>query len=201
MKNRMKTKSLFFLFLLTLILTVNFYSQGSDGKTYVDKKNGFSISYPADFKVLAGAKAASETAFGDPGKGAKLIKVTPLRIPEKYHGEYEFNIWVSKYPKDKCGAPDSDANDEVVLEPPPEGLPKTRTIDGNTFYAYSGSDGGMSKSLGLAGYRGMVNKSCWQIQSVTYQVSAFDDFKSFNDKIIDKAFEQFVNSFRFIEGK
>ena len=59
----------------------------------------------------------------------------------------------------------------------------------------------MSKSIGVMGYRGIFGGKCWQIQSMSYQVSAFDDYRSFDHKIIDKAFEQFVLSFKFIGGK
>ena len=72
-------------------------------------------------------------------------------------------------------------------------------IGGHTFYAYNGGEGGMSKSLGLWGYRSLIGGKCWQIQSMSYQVSAFDDYKTFDDKIIAKAFETFVSSFKLLK--
>ncbi len=195
----MKMKSLLG-FLVLHVMFVAVYSQGADKglKTHVDKKNGFSFSYPKDFGISVGKKAGTETAFGDPGKGKKLLKVFPLHIPAKYHGEYEFNLWISSDPKDKCGAPEPD---EFQGDDPDTKRPKTMTIGGRTFYTYSDSEGGMSKSMGLDGLRGAVNHRCWQIQSLTYQVSAFDDYKTFDYKIIQKSFEQFVKSFQFTNGK
>ena len=186
-----------FLFSLSLTLAASLYSQ--TGKTYMDKKHGFSVNYPGDFEVLVGKRAVSETAFGEPGKGEKLVKISPRSIPEKFHGWYEFNVWRSTDATVKCGAIEAGEENAIPFEEPSEGAPKTRMIDGHTFYAYVAADGGMSKQMGVGGYRGMVNNSCWQIQSMSYQVSAFDDFKTFNGKIIDKAFDQFVNSFKFIK--
>src|SRR5437868_13380824 len=91
-----------FLFSLSLTLAASLYSQ--TGKTYMDKKHGFSVNYPGDFEVLVGKRAVSETAFGEPGKGEKLVKISPRSIPEKFHGWYEFNVWRSTDAKAKCGA-------------------------------------------------------------------------------------------------
>lgn len=183
------------LFLLASLLFVA-GANAQTANTYTDAKNGFSVAYPVDFKALTGKAAASETAFGDPGIGKKLVKFTPKHIPAKFHGEYEFSVW-SGITKANCGAPAADESVGSIPVAAPEQGEKTRKIGGHPFYAYSGSEGGMSKSLGLNGFRGMVGKRCWQIQSMTYQVSAYDDFKGFNDKIIDKAFERFVGSFKF----
>jgi hypothetical protein len=182
------------LFLLAGLLIVAGVN-AQTGKTYTDVKNGFSVAYPDDFKVVTGKAAASETAMGDPGIGKKLVKITPKHIPEKYHGDYEFSVW-SGVTKDNCAAPVADEEIGIPIEVPAEGA-KTRMIGGHTFYAYGGSEGGMSKSMGISGFRGIVGKRCWQIQSMIYQVSAFDDFKGFDGKIIDKAFEKFVASFKF----
>lgn len=70
-------------------------------------------------------------------------------------------------------------------------------IDGQTFYSYGDTEGGMSKSMGLNGYRGLIGNRCWQIQSVTMQVNAYEDYKPFDDKIIARTFEQFVSSIKF----
>ena len=181
--------------LLNLILVSCLHSQTS-GKTYTNKKNGFKFNYPADFEVLAAAKAKSETAFGDPGAGTKLVSVTPMHIPGKYHGNYEFNVWQSSDPKSKCGEPVNGEHVGNISVEAPE-AEKTKSIGGHTFYTYNGSEGGMSKTLELSGYRGLVAGKCWQIQSVSYQVSAFASFKYFDSKIIEKAFEKFVSSFKF----
>jgi hypothetical protein len=192
----MKIRSIVLFLFVNLMLAAAAFGQAS--ATYTDKKNGFSVGYPSDFKVLVGARAKSETAFGDPGAGVKLAAVAPKRIPEKYHGDYQFNVWRSAAKGTKCGAPAEGENlggfPVAVSE-----TEKTRMIDGHEFYAYGGAEGGMSKSLGIHGYRGMVGGKCWMIQSMTYQVSAFEDFKSFDDKIIDKAFEKFVTSFKFVK--
>ena len=193
MRNTSLPLSISFIFLLSVCV----FAQGA-GKTYSDKKNGFSFSYPADFKISVGTKAESLHYFGDPGKGKKLVKVYPRYIPEKYHGSYEFNIWLSDDPKDKCGAPEADEFSGADTD---RKRPKTRTIAGHTFFAYNDSDAGMSKSMGMDGLRGIVNNKCWQIQAVTEQVYAFDHTTNFNHKIIDKAFERFVNSFRFVGAK
>ena len=100
----MKIRSLSLFLLLNLVFVAALYSQ-TTAKTYVDKKHGFSFSYSRDFAVSVGSKAKADTAFGDPGAGVKLVSVTPGNIPEKFHGWYEFNIWVSTDPKDKCVAP------------------------------------------------------------------------------------------------
>ena len=182
---------------LNLAFAACMYSQ-TPVKTFADKVHGFSFNYPGDFTVLVGPKAKSETAFGDPGAGSKLVSVTPRHIPDNYHGDYEFNVWRSNDPKAKCGEPveGDHAGDISVTAPDSE---KTRMIGSHTFYAYSGSEGGMSKTLELSGYRGMVGGKCWQIQSMSYQVSAFDHFKYFDSKIIAKAFEKFVASFQFVK--
>lgn len=138
------------------------------------------------------------TAFGDPGAGTKIVKVSPVSIPAKYHGDYEFNVWRSNSSKAKCGAPAAGQEAGSIPIEAPESA-KTKIIGGHTFYAYAGSEGGMSKSLGLTGYRGIVGGKCWQIQSVTYQVSAFDDFKGFDQKIIDASFAKFVDTFKFVK--
>lgn len=188
---------LFFIFLLSADL----FSQtsGKGGlKVYLDKSLHFSLEYPSDFKVAVGARAKSDdSAFMEPGQGKKLVKVVPIRIPGKYHGWYEFNIWRDTDPKAKCGEPDEDELNLSVPISPVTDSPKTREIDGQTFYAYTGSEGGMSKGMSVVGFRSKVSDKCWQIQSVTYQVSAFDDFKSFDEKIINNAFERFIKSFRF----
>ena len=178
---------------LIFLLSVCVSAQTS-GKTYVDKKNGFSISYASDFKIATGKKADTVHYFGDPGKGTKLLKVYPGYIPVKYHGDYEFNVWVSDDAKDKCSEP---AADEFPGADTDTKQPKTKMVAGQTFYTYNDSDAGMSKAISVDGLRGVVNGKCWQIQVVTEQVSAFDHTVSFNQKIIDKSFEQFVNSFRW----
>ena len=191
----MQLRSIFLFVSLSLIsVSWAFSQERSDWKTYTDTKNGVSVSYPSDFKLYLGAKAETENYFGDPGKGTKLFKISPLHIPEKYHGDYEFNIWISTDAKDNCGAP---AADEFPNGDPDTKRPKTRTIDGQTFYSYGDTEGGMSKSMGLDGYRGMIGKRCWQIQSVSMQQSAYDDYKSFDDKIIERNFEQFVRLIKF----
>lgn len=192
-------KTLKFASLIVLYLAcVAAASAQSTVKTYTDKTYGFSVNFASDFKVATGKSAKSETAFGDPGTGTKIMKVSPAGIPAKYHGDYEFNVWRSNNSRAKCGAPTANERDaNIPIEAPAEGSPKTMSIGGHTFYAYTGSEGGMSKSLGLIGYRGKVGNRCWQIQSMTYQVTAFDDFKSFDDKIIQNSFEKFVRSFRF----
>jgi hypothetical protein len=180
-------------FVITALLATAAYSQSA----YSDKANGFSVLYPPGFKVLKDSRAASETAFGDPGRGRKLIKVVPVSIPKKYHGDYEFSIWKSVDKKLNCGAPIAEEEvGDIPLEELEKGVARSITIAGTTFYAYSGSDGGMSKSLGLFGYRGLVKGVCWQIQSLTYQVSAFDDYKSFNAGGINKQYTVFLNSFK-----
>ncbi len=189
-------RSLFLFLALNLTLVAGVFAQTA--KTYSDKTYGFTVNFATDFKVAAGKNAKSETAFGDPGTGTKIIKFSPASIPAKYHGDYEFNVWRSNNSRAKCGAlTAADRNASVPIEDPATGSPKTMTIGGHTFYAYVGSEGGMSKSLGLVGYRGKVGNRCWQIQSMTYQVSAFDDFKTFDDKIIENSFEKFVASFKF----
>jgi hypothetical protein len=182
-------------------LTSALYAQDK-AKAYTDKTYGFSVNFASDFKVATGARARSQTAFGDPGTGTKIVKVSPVSIPSKYHGDYEFNVWRSNNSRAKCGAPTADERDgNIPIEGPAEGSPKTMSIDGHIFYAFTGSEGGMSKSLGLIGYRGKVGNRCWQIQAMTYQVSAFDDYKAFDDKIIQKSFETFVASFKFAKKK
>lgn len=193
----MKIRSLFLMILLNSALAAAIGAQ-TPGKTYSDKTYGFSVNFASDFKASAGKNAKSETAFGDPGTGTKIVKFSPVNIPSKYHGDYEFSVWRSNNARAKCGAPAADERDgNIPIEGPAEGAPKTKTIGGYTFYAYTGSEGGMSKSLGLMGYRGKIGNRCWQIQSMSYQVSAFDDYKAFDDKIIQKSFEQFVMSFKF----
>ena len=197
----MKIKSVIALLFLTLAITAAAFSQTT--KTHVDRKNGFSFGYPSNYKVTVGKRAASETAFGDPGKGRKLLNISPSNIPSWFAGFYEFNIWVSTDPAVKCGEPTSDGDDEVSLGPPDEGKAKTRKFGSHTFYAYSGEDGGMSKSLGLKGYRGMIGKSCYQIQSLTYRVSANDTERTIKRveayyPTIDKAFARFIKTFRFL---
>ena len=197
----MKIKSGIALFFLTLVATAGAFSQTT--KTYVDRKNGFSFSYPSDYKVTVGKRAASETAFGDPGKGRKLLNVSPAHIPSWFAGFYEFNIWIASDPAVKCGEPTSDGDDEVPLGPPDEGKAKTRKFGSHTFHAYSGEDGGMSKSLSLQGYRGLIGKNCYQIQSLTYRVSANDTRRTIKRveayyPTIDKAFARFIKTFRFL---
>ena len=72
----MPNRSLPFSIPWILLLSVCVIAQGS-GKTYSDKTNGFSVRYPADFKVAVGKKAETVHYFGDPGKGTKLIKAYP----------------------------------------------------------------------------------------------------------------------------
>ena len=190
----MKATSLVLFFLLNLIFVPGLFAQTT--KTYTDKKNGFSFKYPSDFALVFGAKAKLETAFGDPGAGVKLLGVAATNIPERYHGSYQFDIWRSSSSKTKCGPPAAEESVGNIPIEAPE-TKKTKTIGGHTFYAYTGSEGGMSKSFTLRGYRGVVGGKCWQIQSVTYQVSAFEDYKMFDEKIIDKAFQKFVVTFAF----
>ena len=157
----MKTKSIVLFFLLNLVLAAGLFAQTS--KTYTDMKNGFSFKYASDFALAFGSKAKLETAMGDPGLGVKLLSVSPKRIPEKYHGTYEFNIWRSKDTEGKCSAPAEGENLSIPIQGPDEGKPKTIEIGGHTFYAYTGQEGGMSKSLTLTAYRGVVGGRCWQI--------------------------------------
>ena len=189
----MKIRSLFCV--LILITAFAAAAEAQSTRSYSDAKHGFSVSYPGNFKVRTGKSAATETAFGEPGRGVKLAKFSPRSIPAKHHGEYEFNVWRSNAKAAKCGVPIADESNAIPIEAP--ATAKTRTIAGHKFYAYTGSEGGMSKSLGVNGYRGMAGGKCWQIQSMTYQVSAFDDFKPFNQKPIDRAFDKFVRSFKF----
>lgn len=162
-------------------------------KTYTDAKYGFSFSYPSDFTVMTGEAAVKNSYFADQGKGVKLVKVAPAHIPTKYHGEYEFNIWVSDDPVEKCGQP---SEDEFMV---PDGKPDTatRVIDGHTFHHYSDEDAGMSKIIFYEGYRAIVGDKCWQIQSTDYQAEAYDDFKAFDAKIIDRAWQNFLDSIKF----
>jgi hypothetical protein len=162
-------------------------------RTYTDAKYGVTFSYPSDFKVTTGEAASKQSYFADQGKGVKLVKVAPVRIPTRYHGEYEFNIWVSNDPAEKCGPP---SEDEFMV---PDGKPdtETRVIDGHTFHHYSDEDAGMSKIIFYEGYRAIVGDKCWQIQSTDYQAEAYDDFKAFDAKIIDKAWQNFLDSIRF----
>ena len=177
-----------------LLLTLTALSQTV--KTYTSTSAGFSAEYPSTFKVLTGRKAVADTAFGDPGRGKKVVTFMAAPIPQKYHGWYEFNIWISDDAADKCGIPVRDDSANVVMNSPESG-PATRAIGGHTMHAYTGAEGGMSKSLGVNGFQGIVNGKCWQIQSMEYQVSAYDDFKSFDSKIIERAFEKFLSTFRF----
>jgi len=165
------------------------------GRTHVDKANHFSFDYPSDFRVDLRKAAAADTYFGDPGVGTKLLRVRPISIPLKYHGGYEFNIWRTNDSKD-CGEIKEGEDHVVVFQVPEEG-PRTRTIDGQNFFAYTGTEAGMSKYLRVDGYRGVVGGKCWSIQSVSYQSSGYDDSKGFDKKIIERAFEKFIASFRF----
>ncbi|MBV9241981.1 MAG: hypothetical protein JO314_08230 [Acidobacteria bacterium] len=174
-----------------VLLTVNCPTQTT--QTYTDTKNGLSFSYPSDFKVTTGSAAATESWFPDQGKGVKLLKVAPTRIPTRYHGEYEFNIWLSDDPADKCGVPLPDEFETQDEKPDT----KTRVIDGQTFHHYSDEDAGMSKIIYYEGYRTVIGKKCWQIQSSVFQAEAYDDFKPFDGKIIDRAWEKFLDSVKF----
>lgn len=165
-------------------------------RTYTDAKNSIRFQYASDFVVVKGTQAKIDTAFGDPGIGSKLFAVRPAHIPARYHGSYEFNVWVSNGVSN-CGAVAADESIGMIPVGENEAGP-TRNISTATFYSYTGSEAGMSKSLGLKGYRTIINAKCWMIQSVTYQVSAFDDYKEFDDKIIDRSFGRFVDSFRFL---
>jgi hypothetical protein len=171
-------------------------------RTYTDLSYGFTVEYAKDFNALKGAKAKTETAFGDPGIGTKILKVTPLRIPAKYHGEYEFSVWSSTNARKTCGAPAANERiGNISIEAPAEDEQQSVRIAGRKFYAFTGSEGGMSKSLSLLGYRALVDKKCWLLLSLTYQVSAFDDFKAFDDKIIRRSFDDFADSFKFTHKK
>lgn len=188
------------LILLTLLLSsVSAIAQGKL-KTYKDTDEGFTVSYESPFKVVTTpVQVRSDTAFGDPGMGIKLLKVMPRVLARKYHGWYEFNVWKSTEGDSNCGEPrDDDGSAAIPLGPVDKGVARTLKLSGQTFYGYSGSEGGMSKSVEILGYRGMINGACWQIQELTYQVSAFSDFKQFDRKKIRKEFLAFLDSFKFL---
>lgn len=167
-------------------------------RTFTDSKNGISVAYKSGWKTATGKRAATDTVFGDPGKGIKLLKVMPATFQKKYHGTYEFNIWKADDAKIKCGTPDAQpSDDEVPIEAPLKGWARTMKIGGRTFYGYSGSNGGMSKSIALIGYRGIVGGRCLQIQVMTFQVSAFGDFKPFAMAPIEREFRSFLRSVKF----
>ncbi len=168
---------------------------------FSDAKAGFSVSYPTGWAVAKSRKAATETAFGDPGDGVKLVRFTPKNIEAKYHGTYEFNVWRSTKSGFPCAEPTGDPQKLFTSSPPPSGWKETIDIGGHKFYGYSGGEGGMSKSLNLVGYRGEVGGDCWQIQAMSYQVSAYDDFTEFDDDTILSEFCKFVGSFRFTSVK
>src|SRR5690606_32358802 len=163
---------------------------------YYDAANAFSSSYPAGWTVAKKKYAATETAFGDPGNGIKLVRFIPKNIKAKYHGTYEFNVWRSAKHGVPCAEPTGDPQELFTSSPPPSGWKETIDIGGHAFYGYSGGEGGMSKSLNLVGYRGEVNGRCWQIQAMSYQVSAYDDFTEFDDDTILSEFCKFVDSFK-----
>jgi hypothetical protein len=162
-------------------------------RTYSDPKNGFTFSYPSNFKVLTGKAAATEGWFPDQGKGVKIVRVSPARIPTSYHGEYEFNIWTSTDPAEKCGVPLPDEFETQDEKPDTA----TRIIDGQIFHHYSDEDAGMSKSILLEGFRTVIGKKCMQIQNTIYQAEAYDDFKPFDGKIIHRAWNKFLDSIKF----
>ena len=166
---------------------------GQSTKTYKDAKHRFSFSYPSTFKVQVGKQAVKDSYFDHNGKGTKLVKVSPRSLARKYHGEYEFAIWASGGPADKCKEP---GPDEFNI-PDDSDKEKTRLIDGHTFYHYTETDAGMSKSIEMYGYRAFIGKKCWQIQRGDYQASAYDDFKPFDYKKVEREWNNFVNSIRF----
>ena len=176
-----------------LAAAVSAFGQSS---VFTDATNGFSVSYPTGWSVTKKKNAATKTAFGDPGNGTKLVRFTPKKIDEKYHGTYEFNLWRSANSGAPCAEPTGDPQELFTSSPPPSGWKETIDIGGHTFYGYSGGEGGMSKSLNLVGYRGEVNGECLQIQAMSYQVSAYDDFTEFDNDAILTEFCKFVDSFK-----
>jgi hypothetical protein len=196
-KRAMKKHTIIFIAFCLFVAAGSVFGQNS---VFNDNKAGFSVSYPAGWSINKKKNAATETAFGDPGNGTKLVRFVPKNIDAKYHGTYEFNVWRSTKKGVVCSKPTGDAQD-VTSSPAPSGWKETINIGGHTFYGYSGGEGGMSKSLNLLGYRGEVNGQCWQIQAMSYQVSAYDDFEPFDDDAILAEFCKFLGSFKFTSTK
>lgn len=194
----MKLRTIILSAVCILAGTVSAFAQTS---IFEDIKVGFSVSYPDGWTVAKKKKAATETAFGDPGNGTKLVRFTPKNIDAKYHGTYEFNVWRSAKNGVPCAEPAGDPQELFTSSPPPSGWKETIDIGGHKFFGYSGGEGGMSKSLNLVGYRGEVNGECWQIQAMSYQVSAYDDFTPFDDDVILAEFCKFIGSFKFASTK
>jgi hypothetical protein len=55
----------------------------------------------------------------------------------------------------------------------------------------------MSKNLSVSGYRAIVGKKCVQIQFITTQVGAYDDFTPFDYKALERGWEKFLKSVKF----
>jgi len=167
---------------------------GQGAKTYRDQKNRFSFTYPSDLVVMTGKAIASKGYFTANGKGDKLVMLSPKVIARKYHGAYEFAIWASNDAADKCREP---GPDEFTVPDESDKTPRKRAIGGRTFYYYTDSDAGMSKVIEIVGYRAFIGKKCWQIQQGIYQAEAYEDYKPFDHKKIDREWNTFLKSIRF----
>jgi hypothetical protein len=143
----MRSKLIFSIMLMSM-WSVPVAAQGLS--TYYGRSPAFTVKYPSTFQFSRGVSAKTETAFGDPGRGKKLVTFIPIKIVKRYHGWYEFNVWISDDPASKCGSPAEGADESIPLTVPESGA-KTRKVDGQTLSAYFGSEGGMSKSLSLYG--------------------------------------------------
>ena len=181
------------LVLWLIVALVTALDAQTDAKTYADEAQHFTVSYPADFRVVA-KPAADGGLFDDEVLGTKVFKAVATKIPKKYQGTVVLEIWVSSNANAKCG--EADAADE------PDSIAKTKMIGGKTFYGYSDSSGGMGGSSYLSAYRGMVKGKCWQLRMISAQsklTASGEDVvpTPFDPKILEKTLYNFVDSFKY----
>ncbi len=192
------TRSLMLLLLVFAMAATEIAAQ-APSKTYVDHQNGFSVRYPADYKIVPldpKDQAADAEPYLGISPGRQLVVMEPIKLAKKYNGSITVSISMSGDPNIKCGQPTTEEDVD------PEGtVDRTRTAAGQTFYGYTSSNDGMGGSTRLNGYRGMINGKCWQFRMIYSQsklTANGDDFTPtwFSNRILNQTLYALMASFK-----